>query len=524
MTIKNEIQQLLIKSLQALGLEYSGEIEISYPTAKKFGDYASNIAMVLAKQEKTEPMKLAEKIKEALLTDQELKKLVSEVSIAQPGFINFYLSDQYLQKQVKEIIKQGPKFGQQKSGQGKKIQIEFVSANPTGPLTIGNARGGFYGDVLANVYQALGYQVVKEYLINDSGNQIKTLGHSILKDDEQQYKGKYIDQLNKEIDLKQDVFAIGQQGAKKILDEYIKDTIENKMKIKFDVWFSKHKELCQTGEIKKIIDKITEQGETYEDEGAVWFRSEKYGDTRDRVVIKSDGDYTYLATDFAYAENKFGKRKFDKCIYVWGADHLGDVPGLLNAIKVLGYEGRGEIILQQFITLMKDGQEVKMSKRAGTYITMSELIDQVGHDVARFIFLMYSPSSHINFDLDLAKEKSEKNPVYYVQYAYVRANNILDKAKNMSQEKTGYLENELAIVKILLQWPEILDEVVASKQVNHVTAYAISLADEFHRYYQQYRIIDNDLVNPNRLVVISAYRIILKNVLDLLKISSPEKM
>ena len=524
MNIKQTIKNLIHKTLVSLYPELVNfEIETDYPKNDKFGDYTTNIAMSLAKKLSNSPQQIAEQIAKHLKAEKDIFK---EVQVVKPGFINFYLADNYLTNQLSQIIKKTNKFYKSKVGGGKKIQIEFISANPTGPLTVGNARGGYLGDVLGNVFSACGYKVTKEYLINDAGAQIESLGHSVLKDDRQTYQGEYIDKLNKKIKTS-DPYGAGQQAAKIILNDYIKKVIEEKMKIKFDVWFSEQKEIRSKKKIDEIVSWLKKKNLIYEQGGAWWFCSSKYGDDKDRVVIKSDGQPTYLAQDFAYHKNKL-ERGFKKIINIWGADHHGDINRLMAAFEVLGHQGKLEIILTQFIRLIKDGKEVRMSKRAGNLVYIDDLINEAGIDATRFYFLKYSADSHIDFDLNLAKEKSNKNPVYYVQYAYARICNILKQKEISGLIKTNELHfsniHELNLIKELIKLPDILMSTSQNYQTQNLTTYAISLADKFHQFYTNCRVINNGMVNSSRVALIKATKLTLKNLFEILGISAPEKM
>ena len=537
LTVKQLLNQAVLDSLDKLGLKNTPlKIEIEYPPQENYGDYTTNAAIQAAKMLNKPPLETAGLIAGYLRNQRGLKPVFSKIETAGPGFINFYLNPDYLIRAVGEILKKKDKWGQSKIGQGQKVQLEFISANPTGPLTIGNGRGGFFGDALGNVMKKCGFKVTKEYLINDAGKQIESLGHSVLKDGEAVYKGDYIDELHQLFQNRQDAYQVGQAAAKIILDKIIRQTVEEKMKVSFDVYFSEEKELRKTRKIAKVIKWLKKKNYLYEKDGAWWFKSAELGDIRDRVLVKSNGESTYLAQDFAYLVSKFKERKFKQVINIWGADHYGDVAGLLNAAKVLGYEGKQIVILMQFVRLLADGKEVRMSKRKGTYITMDELIDEVGHDVARFMFLMYAPSTHINFDLNLAKERSEKNPVYYVQYAHARIASILrqkelDNFKGAEPAGESALndpakldEHEIRLIKECLKWPEILEEVSGSFQVQELPSYAIKLADRFHQFYTHCRVIDNGQVNPFRVKEVGLAKEALSQVLGTIGVSAPEKM
>ena len=532
--VKREIKNLITKSVKALQKkgyfsEFKiSEIKIEHPEEKAHGDYATNVAMVIAKQIKKNPLEIAENLKSEILNFK--SSYFDKVEIAGPGFINFFISKEYLQKKVGEILKQKDKFGQLRIGHNKKVQIEFISANPTGPLTIGNARGGPFGDVLGNVLKRAGFRVEKEYYINDYGMQILTLGHSVLKDGEAQYKGDYIDYLNKKIKEK-DPYRAGESAAKIIIEEMIKKTI-SRMGIKYNEWFSENS-LHKSGKVDDALEVLNKKGLIYEKEGAKWFRSSKYGDERDRVVVKADGLKTYLAGDIAYHRYKFEKKEFDKVIDVWGADHYGDVLGLMAGVEALGYKDKLEIILHQFITLIEKGEKKKMSKRKGIYVTMDELLNLIGLDIVRFFFLQKSINTHLNFDLDLARQQSEKNPVYYVQYAHARICSILRKLK-MKNEKLKITiknlkllnhPNELVLIKQLIRLPEIIEDTAKDYQVQRIPQYVIDLATSFHQFYRDCQVLTEDKnLSEARLGLILATKIVLKNTLNLMGISAPEKM
>ncbi|MDP1538932.1 MAG: arginine--tRNA ligase [bacterium] len=501
------------------------EIDLKHPEERIHGDYATNVAMVIAKQIGKNPLEMAN-ILSLKLKAQSLK-LFEKIEAVSPGFINFFLSEEYLQKEVEKILKEGEKFGQLKIGKNKKIQVEFISANPTGPLTIGNARGGFTGDVLSNVFKKVGFKTEKAYYINDYGMQVLTLGHSVLKDNQAKYKGDYIDQLNKKIKEK-DPYKAGEKAARIIIDRIIKKTVL-KMGIKFDEWISETR-LHKSKRVDKAISILKNKKLVYEKEGAQWFKSSQFGDQRDRVIIKQDGWKTYLAGDAGLHYYKFTEKKFAKVINIWGADHYGDIPGLQALVQALGHKGKLDIILLQFVTLLKGGKELRMSKRAGVYVTMDELLEMVGLDVARFFFLQKSGSTHLNFDVDLAKEQSAKNPVYYVQYAHARICSILRKTKIKKGNKfTGvnllHHPSELELIKQLIRFPEIIEDTVKDYQVQRLPQYAVDLATSFHQFYRDCQVLTEARpLQEARTGLILATKIVLKNTLDLMGISAPEKM
>ena len=529
--IRNEIKKLIkqaVKTHWDVDLELD-EIKIDYPP-EDFGDYSTNIAIKMAKIAKSNQMEAAEDIAEHLRKSD----LFEKIDVVRPGFINFYMKNESLQKQINSILNEKKDFGNSDIGKGKKINIEFISANPTGPLTLGNGRGGFYGDILVNILKKAGFKAEREYYINDVGEQIKKLGHSVLQDEQAVYKGEYINEIKKFLPSSlwegegQSVEKIGSEAAKNILDEMIKPTIEGKMKIKFDRFFSESE--LYPKKVDEVIGYLKEKKLAYEKEDALWFKSTQFGDDKDRVLVKADGEKTYLASDIAYVKNKF-ERGFKKLVYIWGADHHGYVERLKAAAKALGHNPDNiEIIIMQLVRLMSGGKEVKMSKRAGTYVTIDELIDEVGLDVSRFFFLMYSPDTHMNFDLDLAKEHSQKNPVYYAQYAYARIANILKKAPTSQLLVISYQllnqEIELRLIKQLIKFPEIIEDIARDYQVHRLPHYALYLVRQFHKFYEECRVINekNPALTEARLDLVRATQIVLKNSLDLMGISAPEKM
>ncbi|HPI67038.1 MAG TPA: arginine--tRNA ligase [bacterium] len=537
-TLKNEIAQA-IKDLYGLAdLSFT----IDYPPTPEFGAYSCNVAMILARELKISPMDIAHAMAQKL----ENNKIWEKIAVVKPGFINFYLADKILQDNLDLILKEKEKFGYLKSKKKEKIMVEFISANPTGPLTLANGRGGFSGDVLANVLKLTGHKVEREYYINDYGNQVRALGHSILKDDEAQYSGEYINELAKKIKMdprlreddknddktkKDDIaFKIGEVTAKIILEEMIKPVVK-KAGIKFDTWFSE-KTLHDSGAVEKMFQYLKNKNLVYEHDGAVWLKtteSEENIDDKDRVLIKSTGEKTYFLADIAYHFDKFKKRKFDKVINLWGADHYGYVARMKQAVALLGFPNQLEILLMQMVRLIKNGQEFKMSKRAGIYVTLEELIDMVGLDVTRFFFLMHANNKQMDFDLDLAKERSQKNPVFYVQYAHARICSILEKVSSVKvssvKVKKELHNSEKELIKELIKWPEIVAEVALNYEVHKICFYTIALADKFHDFYENCRVIEeNNQVNDWRLNLVRATKQVLKNVLTCLGVNAPEKM
>jgi len=534
--MKRDIQKIIQQAIKsAFGIDFDVEkIKVDYPP-EGMGDFSTNVALLLAKEVEKSPMDVAEELKEKIFRRRTSKNgedvgclEFEKVEVAKPGFLNFWLSEKSIQKAVEEINSEKNNFGSSEIGKGKKIHLDFVSANPTGPIHVGNARGGPLGDVLANIFQKTGYDPYREYYVNDAGNQVEILGHSILGDSEAQYSGEYIEGLRKKISEK-DPRKAGEVGLKIIVDEIIKLSME-KFGIQFDNYFSE-KELQESGKVDEAINILREKNLIYEKEGATWFKSTEFGDDKDRVVIKSDGQKTYFGSDIAYHKEKID-RGFDKLIDIWGADHHGEVTRTKGALAALGYENKLNVILTQFVRVLKDGQEMKMSKRAGTYVSVDDLIDEVGKDATRFFFLMHSADTHMTFDLDLAKERSEKNPVYYVQYAYARIASILRKAEegiklpqNCDLSLLAHIK-ERSLIFELLKFPDLIEDISKNYAVHYLPQYAIGLADKFHSFYAECKVIDegNLELTAARLELARAVQIVLAEVLRLMGISAPERM
>ena len=526
------MQKIIIQKLQKIFSRIfsdvsflEDEIEIIYPP-EEFGDYSTNIALKVAKKLKKNPREIAELVKKELKKDNEKENLFSKIETAGAGVLNFYLSVEVRGKEIEKINSSGANYGDNNIGKNKKIHLDFVSANPTGPIHLGNGRGGPLGDALANVWKKAGFSVWREFYVNDFGNQIKVLGHSILKDEEAQYRGEYIDDLAKK-NKETDPFVVGQTATKVILQEMIWPAMEN-LGIFFDEYFCESV-LHKTGEVEKTLDKLKSKDLTYEKDGALWFRAEKFGDEKDRVIKKSTGEITYFGGDIAYHLNKLEKRKFDLAVDIWGADHHGDVARVRGAMEALGFNGKVKVILTQNLTVFKDGQEFKMSKRKGQYICLEDLIDEVGRDAVRFIFLAYSADSPMIFDIDLAKEKSNKNPVYYVQYAHARMSGILGKTEKEGKEKADFAllknEKEIELARHLIRFPDLISEISESYEAHKLTHYAIKLADKFHSFYHACRILDEEKsLAAARRELVEATKIVLGETLRLLGVGAPERM
>lgn len=523
LALKQQLSRLM-EAGKLSHFEYPG-IQVTRPTEEGFGDYTTNVALVSAKSAGMNPRALAE----LMLADFSLPE-IERTEIAGPGHINFYLSDAAYAETLMHILKEGGRYGNSMQGDGEKVNNEFISANPTGPLHLGNGRGGFYADSLARVMKKAGYDVTNEYYVNDAGEQVMKLGHSILKDSEAVYGGDYIDVLALRLKGESDVRAAGEKGAAIVLNEMIKPIVQDTMRVHFDVWTSE-KRIIEDGYVDKALGVLKEKNLTFEQDGALWLRTTEFGDDKDRVLVKSDGSKTYFASDAGYILNKM-ERGFTLLIETWGADHHGYISRFRAAARALGFTGEIHFLIVQLVKLVKDGAEVRMSKRAGNVVAIDELIEKVGHDVARFFFLMYSPDTHMNFDLGLAEERSEKNPVYYVQYAFARLSSIERKAAELNlAASTNELSllaqpKEKLLMRELMAFPELIERMAAEKTVHQLPQYAVRLADRLHSFYADARVIDevNAGLSSARLALVAATKVVLAETLRLMGISAPEKM
>lgn len=521
--IQQSLRGALEKAFPGVSLE---RVELSRPPEEKFGDYTSNVALVLAPKLRLKPLDIASSIRDVFSCD-----MVHAVEVIPPGHLNFFLAPSVLQSRVREVLERGGEFGVSGKFAGKKVLVEFISSNPTGPIHLGNARGGPSGDTLANVLTKAGYVVTREFYVNDFGNQVRILGHSVLGDSEAQYSGEYIaDLANKKPDNITDPFAVGQWASKEILDTYIRPTCE-KLGIDFDN-YSSEQSLHERGLVTKMLQKLREKDLSYESEGATWFYSKRFGDDKDRVLVKSDGKATYTLADFAYHEDKLA-RGFDRLITYLGADHHSEAGVMKRFVsEILGRPDTLDIVITQMVRILKDGQELKMSKRKGIYYAMDDLLEEVGRDAVRFIFVSYATNSHINFDINLALEQSEKNPVYSVQYAHARLASILRKAREHSLEPSVYHidslahHKELSLLRELDNFPQLIERIAESYETHLLPRYASTLADKLHSFYNACRVIDveNKKQTEARLALCLAVKTVLAETLRLLGVSAPEKM
>lgn len=515
------------------------EIPIEPTTEATYGDYTSTIAMKLAKQLGEQPRDVAQNL---IAQMGNLSTTLEKADVAGPGFINFRLKPAWLMKQVAGLDKLKT-FGTNSSGAGQKVLVEFISANPTGPMTLGNGRGAFAGDTLSNVLAMNGWKVWREYYLNDIGNQVNILAESVLRRYWQQqgihtdypeycYQGEYVSDVARKLNLQmykvQNVTALREKIKGRVLNTMITNiqtVVEKKLKIRFNTWF-RESTLHDKKLDEKTLEVLRSHDLLYVKDGATWFRTTAFGDDKDRVLIKADGEKTYFLSDIALRYNRFVQRAVAREIIFLGADHHGYVGRLQAAMSALGFARKLDAQIVQLVRLMDNGQEVKMSKRAGTYVTLEELVDEVGLDVARFFFLMHSANTHMDFDLHLAKEKSEKNPVFYVQYAHARIASILVKTKRLPpmKGKVAPHPSEVALAKAMLDFPRLIEQIGRNFEVHKLSFYAVDLATKFHDFYTTCRVIDQDKVWTHRLELIKATKMLLAKTLGLMGVSAPEKM
>ena len=541
MKIVSQLTEALIKSLSSL--EYPEKnIQLSPPNNSEFGDLSTNVALTLSKDLKQNPMNIGKAIVDNLSLPE---NLIDEVTISQPGFINFKISNKYYYNILNEIIDNN-KYGRGKSGENKTANVEFVSANPTGPLTIGHGRNAVLGDCIANILEWNGFNVTREYYYNDAGRQMRILGQSVearyfelldkeFKFPDDGYEGDYIIEIAKSIIeshgkelIKDD--SIFQSEAEKSIFEEIKETLK-KIGISFDQ-FTNEKTFYDNGDIDQLLDDLNNKNLIYEKDDATWFKTTQLGKEQDRVYIKSTGEPTYRLPDTAYHRDKVN-REYDLIVDVFGADHLDTYPDVLLALNALGLNtDHIRVLLYQFVTLLRGGEKVKMSTRKATFVTLNELIKEVGSDVVRYFFIMRGVNSHLNFDLDLAKDQSDKNPVYYLQYAHARICNIIKHGDSMGILKNSECNpsllnhpSEIALLKQLEKFPETIYNSHLSLEPHNIANFLHEIANRFHKYYADCRIIseDEELTNA-RLTLSTATKTVIGNGLKLLGITAPEKM
>jgi arginyl-tRNA synthetase len=546
--LKEEIKAAVLKAGLAAE-EQIPDVVLEIPKEKAHGDYSTNMAMQLARVAKRAPRAIAEEI---VAHFDRSKASIEKIELAGPGFINFYMNNSYLTDLIPTVLNAGEKYGETTVGGGLKVQVEFVSANPTGDLHLGHARGAAVGDSLCNILAKAGYDVSREYYINDAGNQINNLAKSL--------EARYFQALGMEKDMPEDgyhgadIIEIGKRLAAESGDKYaemdeqerfelfrqygldeemakLKRDLED-FRVGFDVWFSETS-LYKNGKIDVALDALRATGYIYEQDGATWLRSTDFGDDKDRVLIKQDGSYTYLTPDIAYHKDKLD-RGFEKLINIWGADHHGYIPRMRAAIQALGYDKDAlEVEIIQLVHLYKNGEKMKMSKRTGKAVTMRDLVDEVGLDATRYFFAMRSSDTHLDFDLDLAVSESNENPVYYAQYAHARISSILRQGEEQGVTVDAAVdlsgidsEKEIDLLKKLGEFPQAVSEAAVKRVPHRITNYIFDLASTFHSFYNAEKVLDGD--NPERtkarVALVKAVQITMKNALSLIGVSAPEKM
>ncbi|MCX6003765.1 MAG: arginine--tRNA ligase [Chloroflexi bacterium] len=530
--------------LPSIGLP---EITIERPQNTEHGDYASNLPLKLARLTRVNPMVIAKELLTLLPYTEEIESAIA----APPGFINFTLKNNWLSRQADQILQAGKSYGDNDMGHGKRVQVEFVSINPTGPLHVGHGRGAILGSTLANILVASGYEIEKEYYFNDAGSQMDVFKRSLYarylqrlgiqaEVPENGYHGNYMIDLAKEIiDEYGDKFQklseseaiaqLGEIGINKVKDQIKKDL--KLLRVEFDIWF-REQSLYKNGQYEKVMKLLRGKNHLSEKEGATWFVSTSLGEDKDNVVVRSNGAPTYFATDIAYHYNKFIERHFDSVINIWGADHQGHVARMKAVVGALGIDPEQlQIIIHQMVTLRRGGELVRVSKRTGDLITLREVMDEVGVDACRFFFLARSANSQMDFDLELAKRQSQENPVYYVQYAHARIASIMRLAE---ERRINYTDGdvslmtttpELTLIRKLLYFPELIEMVTITLEPHHLAYYAQELATTFHAFYKDCRVVsDDEAITKARLKLVNVTQMVLAKTLNLMGMTAPDRM
>jgi arginyl-tRNA synthetase len=552
--MRSHLKELLTKAIEktAKGGELNSTelppLLLEPPKQREFGDLATNAAMLWAKSAKKPPRMIAETI---LKNIEDPDGILARKEIAEPGFLNFTFAPKFYYAQLRELA--AGNYDRVDFGHGERVQVEFASVNPTGPLHVGHGRVAVIGDVLARLHEATGFNVEREYYVNDAGNQMENLGLSIyaryrelfgeqVEFPEGGYPGDYVKEIAAAVKQRQgDKYLNGdEQAAVSFFREYggesLLDTIRAQLRefgIQFDAFFSE-RAMRERSEVAQAIDVLRARGLLYSQEGAEWYKSTRFGDDKDRAVIKSDGELTYFASDIAYHRNKY-ERKFHKLINVWGADHHGYVPRLKAAVQGLGYDPNVlKVVLVQMVQLTRKGEPVRMGKRTGEFVSLEEVLEEVGRDAARFFFLMRKSDSHLDFDLDLAKQQSSDNPVFYVQYAHARVASIFEQASKNGLEigsraivsvERLELAEELELIRQMIQFNDVLEQSVLELEPHRVVFYLLDLAGDFHRYYNRYRVISEDsALSRARLLLVENVQKTIRRGLDILGVGAPLKM
>ena len=542
--IKN-IKDNIISALEPYNIEITlDDFSLSPPKQESFGDLSSNIALLISKQMKESPLGVAEKIKAELLNKN--IKNIDAITVTPPGFINFVIKQNFYQNNLKSIIQDKDDFGKDFKGKDKSANVEFVSANPTGPLTVGHGRNAVIGDTVSNILEWHDYKVTREYYYNDAGKQMRTLGKSVearylelleksFEFPEGGYQGDYIIEIAKEIinnngkDLKEND-AQFLSSAEKTIFRQIKNSL-NSLGIKFDI-FSNEKSFYDSGAIEQLLSQLKDKGLIYEDDGATWYKATELGAKQDKVYIKSSGEPTYRLPDTAYHRDKIN-RDFDLIVDVFGADHADTYPDVLSALKALNLDtDHIKILIYQFVTLIKNGEKVKMSTRKADFITLDNLIDELGLDIVRYFFIMRSMNTHLDFDLNLAKDQSDKNPVFYLQYAHARICNIIRHGEGQNYKFSDDFDatllnqsSEIKLLKLMSNFPTMMETALDTLEPQIIANYLQELASSFHKFYGNCKVITEDKnISQARLGLINGTKIILSTGLSILGISAPEKM
>ena len=542
--IKN-IKNNIISALEPYNIEITlDDFSLSPPKQESFGDLSSNISLLISKQVKENPLGVAEKIKTELLNTN--IKNIDAITVTPPGFINFVIKQNFYQNNLKSIIQDKDDFGKDFKGKDKSANVEFVSANPTGPLTVGHGRNAVIGDTVSNILEWHDYKVTREYYYNDAGKQMRTLGKSVearylelleksFEFPEGGYQGDYIIEIAKEIinnngkDLKEND-AQFLSSAEKTIFRQIKNSL-NSLGIKFDI-FSNEKSFYDSGAIEQLLSQLKDKGLIYEDDGATWYKATELGAKQDKVYIKSSGEPTYRLPDTAYHRDKIN-RDFDLIVDVFGADHTDTYPDVLSALKALNLDtDHIKILIYQFVTLIKNGEKVKMSTRKADFITLDNLIDELGLDIVRYFFIMRSMNTHLDFDLNLAKDQSDKNPVFYLQYAYARICNIIRHGEGQNYKFSDDFDatllnqsSEIKLLKLMSNFPTMMETALDTLEPQTIANYLQELASSFHKFYGNCKVITEDKnISQARLGLINGTKIILSTGLSILGISAPEKM
>ncbi|MBL51465.1 MAG: arginine--tRNA ligase [Candidatus Marinimicrobia bacterium] len=541
--MKNKITEAISSILSSLSYPMKG-FSLAPPKNSEFGDLSTNISLLITKELKISPMEIGQTIMKNL--NKNLPDYISEITLTEPGFINFKIAPSFFQNKIRDIMEKGEDYGKGKNGSGKTANVEFVSANPTGPLTVGHGRNAILGDTLSNILEWQGYQVTREYYFNDAGRQMRILGQSVearyfenlgkdIEFPEDGYEGNYIrdiaqsvlDKYGRELDMGESIFK---EHAEKTIFQNIKNSLKN-LGVYFDQ-FTNEKTFYSNGEIDKFLDELRAKDLIYEMDGATWFKTKALGKKQDRVYIKSSGEPTYRVPDTAYHRDKIN-RGFDLIIDIFGADHADTYPDVLLALDALGLKtDHIKVLLYQFVTLLRSGEKVKMSTRKANFVTMDKLVKEVGPDVVRYFFIMRSMNTHLDFDLDLAADQSDKNPVFYLQYAYARICNIIRHGQD-----TGYVFNqdsdlnllthqdELKLLRHMVRFPEFIELAYHNLEPQNIANYLQELAAKFHKFYSQCRVItENKELSNARLALVCTVKVVLTNGLKVLGISAPEKM